>query len=509
MSRVSSDEQAKGYSLDVQSESLEKYCQRNDIEIGYTFREDHSAKNFNRPAFSEFMAYAKKNRGKIDLLLFTSWDRFSRNIQEAYRVIDALRELGISPQAIEQPIDLTIPENKAILAMFLVIPEIDNDRRSIKTRGGMRAALKAGRWCCSAPYGYRNTRDENNRPVIVKDEHAENIRWAFGEVLKGTCQRDIQRELNQRGCMVQKTRMGRLLRSPVYMGKIEVPAFGKEPYQLVEGIHEAIISQSIYYRVQEVLSSKKPNRIISKKTRDELLPLRGKLKCSKCGERMTGSRSRGKKGSLYAYYHCNHCRRERYRAERVNELLQEVLNSFELESNVKDLAGAVADKLLTGNRTDRNVKTTKLRKTIALQESRIKRLQDNLADGIVSSDDYVSMKGRYSNELQSARKELSLMGESEHGKEALIEKALGSLNRLGNHYADVDAAGKTKLLGSIFPEMIEFDGNKCRTPKMNEAAALCFSIDKGLSEKRKGTIHQKFELSPLVAPPGIEPGSKV
>lgn len=156
MARVSSDEQAKGYSLDVQSEALEKYCQRNGIEIVYTFREDHSAKNFDRPAFKEFMTHAKKNRGNIDLLLFTSWDRFSRNIQEAYKVIDSLRSLGIIPQAIEQPIDLSIPENKAILAMFLVIPEIDNDRRSIKTIGGMRASQKAGRWCSKAPYGYDN-----------------------------------------------------------------------------------------------------------------------------------------------------------------------------------------------------------------------------------------------------------------------------------------------------------------------------------------------------------------
>ena len=146
MARVSSDEQAKGYSLDVQSEALEKYCERNDIEIVYTFREDHSAKNFDRPAFKEFLDHAKRNKAGINLLLFTSWDRFSRNILDAYLVIEKLKKLDIMPQAIEQPIDLTIPENKAILAMFLVIPEIDNDRRSIKTRGGINAALKAGRW---------------------------------------------------------------------------------------------------------------------------------------------------------------------------------------------------------------------------------------------------------------------------------------------------------------------------------------------------------------------------
>jgi DNA invertase Pin-like site-specific DNA recombinase len=48
---VSSDEQAKGYSLDVQFESLTKYCLLNDIEVVKHYREDYSAKDFNRPEF--------------------------------------------------------------------------------------------------------------------------------------------------------------------------------------------------------------------------------------------------------------------------------------------------------------------------------------------------------------------------------------------------------------------------------------------------------------------------
>ena len=74
MSRVSSEEQARGYSLDVQEESLLKYCTRNNITVLHKFREDHSAKDFNRPEFKKFLEYAKKNKGRIDLLLITSWD---------------------------------------------------------------------------------------------------------------------------------------------------------------------------------------------------------------------------------------------------------------------------------------------------------------------------------------------------------------------------------------------------------------------------------------------------
>jgi DNA invertase Pin-like site-specific DNA recombinase len=163
MCRVSSDEQAKGYSLDIQKEQLERYCLNNNITIVSCFKEDHSAKNFNRPEFEKFLKSMQRNNGKVDTLLVTSWDRFSRNLTDSLIMIRRLKKLGIEVHAIEQPIDLSIPESKAMLALYLAIPEIDNDRRSLKITGGIRAAKKAGRWPGKAPFGYRNSRDDNNR----------------------------------------------------------------------------------------------------------------------------------------------------------------------------------------------------------------------------------------------------------------------------------------------------------------------------------------------------------
>ena len=54
--------------------------------------------------------------------------------------------------------------------------------------------------------------------------------------------------------------------------------------------------------------------------------------------------------------------------------------------------------------------------------------------------------------------------------------------------------GKTRLLGSMFPEIIEFDGIKCRTPRINQAAALCLNADKAFRGNEKGTIHENIEL---------------
>jgi len=507
MSRVSSDEQAKGYSLDVQFEALEKYCERSEIDVAYTFREDHSAKNFNRPAFKEFLIHAKQNKGKIDLLLITSWDRFSRNMEDSYAMIRQLKGLGIAVLAIEQPIDLSVPENKLILAMYLTMPEVDNDRRSIKIRGGMRAALKAGRWCRSAPFGYRNTRDEDNNPIIVHNSDAKNIKWAFQQASKGISQKDLLDTLKERGTIISKTRFSILLRNPMYMGKIEVPAREKDPYQLIEGIHEAIVSENLFYRVQQMLNSKSAIKKLPKTAISKALPLRGILKCSNCGVRMTGSHSRGKMGVRYAYYHCTACG-ERYRTERVNEIITEILTEFRFSKTNVKLHQELVKKLLNSDTQDGKNKTLKLQKEIATQNERIKRLQDQLADGIVSSQDFIEMKTRYLELKRQAEDKLSSFQGNTTEKSALLKQALNAASKLGKFYNKADSEAKTQLLSSIFPEMLEFDGNKCRTPKINEAILLCLNADKGFGGNKSGKLHEKLEVSRLVEPEGFEPSSK-
>jgi len=52
----------------------------------------------------------------------------------------------VEPQAIEQPLDLAVPENKMILAFYLAAPEVENDRRALNVIHGMRRARKEGRY---------------------------------------------------------------------------------------------------------------------------------------------------------------------------------------------------------------------------------------------------------------------------------------------------------------------------------------------------------------------------
>ena len=141
--RVSTDEQAdRGFSLRDQEEKLVQYCRDNNYHILKIYKEDYSAKTFNRPEFTKLLAYCKTNASKIDELLFLKWDRFSRNTAESYNKINFFNNLNIRPNAISQPLDLSIPEQGLMLAVYLSIPEVENQRRSQNVTAGMRRAFK-------------------------------------------------------------------------------------------------------------------------------------------------------------------------------------------------------------------------------------------------------------------------------------------------------------------------------------------------------------------------------
>jgi DNA invertase Pin-like site-specific DNA recombinase len=145
--RVSTDEQAnRGYSLRDQEDKLIKHCEELNYNVIAIYREDYSAKTFKRPEFKKLLDFCKKNKKTIDELLFLKWDRFSRNTAESYQMIGTFTSLEIKINAITQPLDMNIPEQLLMLAVYLAIPEVENQRRSQNVIAGMRRAYKEGRY---------------------------------------------------------------------------------------------------------------------------------------------------------------------------------------------------------------------------------------------------------------------------------------------------------------------------------------------------------------------------
>jgi site-specific DNA recombinase len=174
--RVSTHDQAEtGYSLDDQEARLINFCKEKGIEIVRHFQEDVSAKTFDRPEFQRLVAYVEENRGVVDLLIVVRWDRFSRNFEASLEMIRRLKDLGVEVKPIEMDVDTSIPENLLLHYLNLIIPEIDNKRRSLNTLRGMREAKRGGRWVSKPPKGYDLRRDASNKPILVRNEEADLV----------------------------------------------------------------------------------------------------------------------------------------------------------------------------------------------------------------------------------------------------------------------------------------------------------------------------------------------
>lgn len=492
--RVSSDEQAeKGFSLPYQEEQLRKYCASRELIIIAHYREDYSAKTFDRPEFNKLMSYCKRNPGDVDLLLFINWSRFGRNAGEAYSVIKQLDKLGIEPQAIEQPLDLKVPENKMMLAFYLASPEVENDRRSLNVKAGIYRAKKEGRWTTLAPVGYKNIRTEDGKALIIPDKDAHLIRAAFNEFASGAyAVEELRQKLVAKGLKCERSRFPELLRNKAYISKIFVPAYKDEPGFYAQGIHEPLISESLFFQVQDILEGRAPNRP-TKNTLREQLPLRGFLECIKCGKTLSGSASRGN-GGRYFYYHCTCGCNERFRAEEANSSFIEYLKDIRPHPSILELNYEILlDEFESKIKVDKG-ELRKIEEEIEKNSRRLQNAQHLMLDAEITPLEYKSIKLKIeeSND-ELIRKRANLSSNQEDFRKYLRYGAT-IIRNLDERYETASLSEKQLIIGSVFPEKLIYENKSFRTKRMNEAIALMCMNHNDLAEKKSGRS-KNFSLS--------------
>ena len=86
-----------------------------------------------------------------------------------------------------------------------------------------------------------------------------------------------------------------------------------------------------------------------------------------------------------------------------------------------------------------------------------------------------------------------------------IKNGINFITNLHERLTDCDFKEKQKIIGSMFPEKLQFDGKKVRTAFFNEALFHFLSIDKGCSIIKKGQLNKNIKLSYKAPPLGLEP----
>ncbi len=406
-SRVSTEIQVDGYSLDAQKNGLKRFAEREEMTVVDIYEDaGKSGKSIEgRPAFKKLLSDVE-NGLDVDYVLVYKLSRFGRNAADILNSLALLQTYDVNLICIEEGIDSSQTSGKLLISVLSAVAEIERENILEQTMNGRREKARQGKWNGGPPpYGYMI----KDGVLQIKEDEAKIVKMVF-EMYTTTKigYTGIAKYLNLQGITKKKRKesdvtifSGRfiqiLLDNPVYCGKIaygrrmrekvkgkknEYRIVAKKDFSITEGQHEAIVSEEIW----EKAHSKRINtgvKFASKSGQDRAYLLTGILKCPKCGSSMYANRIRWtKKDGTYKevmYYACSRNKQERghycdYSANLKKTDIEPLVIEF-IKELVQDEHFAVEIKKKIGLQVD----TTKIDTEIRNYESKLKEVELNKA----------------------------------------------------------------------------------------------------------------------------------
>lgn len=122
---------------------------------------------------------------------------------------------------------------------------------------------------------YANKVTEDGRKYICPIEpEASLVRWVYEELSTGKWFIDqIWKSASEKGLKSGRKNFWKIIRNPIYCGRIPIAKFKEEEAHTVKGQHEPIVSEGIFFKAMDVLNGRnKPKKttIFS----PDMLPLR-------------------------------------------------------------------------------------------------------------------------------------------------------------------------------------------------------------------------------------------
>lgn len=154
--RVSTEEQTFGASLENQRIAIQKYANQNNIEIiGWYTDAGISAKTARRPEPQKMLADIAKRKGRIDRVVVYNVSRISRDMTSFFNDIGfILAKCGVTLRSTQEVIDES-PTGRFTLNIALSVHQLDNDIKSKTVKDDMTLLASYGWWMSQAPIGLK------------------------------------------------------------------------------------------------------------------------------------------------------------------------------------------------------------------------------------------------------------------------------------------------------------------------------------------------------------------
>lgn len=449
--RLSQDDGLEGESNSIsnQKEILMKYAKEHNLKNPRYFLDDGiSGTTFERSGFKEMQTLAES--GIVKTIVVKDLSRFGRNYIEVGEYLEIkYPSLGVRFISIQENVD-TLQNSGAEMMPF---HNIFNEWYAAQTSKKIRAiwqmkAANGKRVSSTVPYGYMKSPDDKEK-WIIDEEAAEVVRKIFSLALAGRGVSQIARQLEQEKNLIptaykiekglssthkypekpyywEKSTVSNILDNRQYTGctvdfKTTTVSYKvhkvihkpKDEQQIIQNTQEAIISEDLWLRVQELRKNKRRPTATG---RTSLFS--GLVYCPDCGAKLHFAAAKSMTRQQ------EHFRCANYKSGRgdcqVHFIRDVVLERivFEAISNLADFVRCYEPVFLylmaAKNQTARKSELQKLKTKVESGKRRISELdmiishiyEDNIL-GKLSDDRYSRMASMYETEQKELIKTVS------------------------------------------------------------------------------------------------------
>ena len=311
---------SESISIQNQKKLLEDYCFINGFSNPVHYTDDgYSGASFHRPAWAQLMADVES--GKVGTIIVKDMSRVGRNYLEVGQLTEVLLpRKGVRFIAVANGMDSDHPETGEFAPILNLVNEWYVKNFSQRMKAAWEAKRIAGEHTSTVcRYGYRKD-PANPEKWLIDEEAADVVRKIFQLALDGKCPSEIARILHReqvekpsyyrakrqpcfslperpydwdatviRDILTSKEYIGMTVNHkkyrPTYKDRSQLGRYPKDEWQYIENTHEPIISEEVFYGVQDKLVSHPAVQPIQR-----VNPLKGLVYCADCGAAMFNKR---------------------------------------------------------------------------------------------------------------------------------------------------------------------------------------------------------------------------
>jgi site-specific DNA recombinase len=285
--RVSTDDQVQGASLDVQRTQCEAMAKATGAAVADVVVDDgYSGKDTKRPGMRRVLDMVE--RRELGGIIVWKLDRLTRNLRDLLAMVDLFTTTDTALVSLAEKIDTSGPMGRFTLHIMGAVAQLERETIQARVTAAMRHIRAKGGWAGGrVPLGCRIVGERGARRLEPDPVKAPAVVGAFQAYVDGISLAQLATRLHEAGVTPRR----------------------RNPTNVQGNLHDrrlveiGVIDAALFAAVAAVGGQRSVVRPRRQQT-DRVWPLRGLAYCGRCGAALIGSSGNGRSGRCH-YLRCS------------------------------------------------------------------------------------------------------------------------------------------------------------------------------------------------------------